>query len=80
MLVVKTGSFILSPVAGRAVLVKVGHGDEEDEEEGAGISCCKFGISFFPRCQRQSYILEIGVVEMCDAHSGWKTTTTSFPH
>ena len=54
MLVVKTGSFILSPVAGHAVLtphlVKVGHGDEEDEgdEEGDGISCCKFGISFFP--------------------------------
>ena len=33
---------------------KAGHGDEDeddedDEEEGDGISCCKKGISFFPR-------------------------------
>ena len=43
-------------------------------EEDDGISCCKFGISFFPMPAPLLYT-EIGAGGMCNAHSGWKRTT-----
>ena len=55
---------------------KKGHGDElivvQEDEEGIEYPVVKlecFFLSFFRRCQRHSLYTEIGVVEMCDAHS-----------
>ena len=50
---------------------KVGHGDEEEHGGHQMLQLKKesFFLSFFPRCQRHSLYTEIGVVEMCDAHS-----------
>ena len=75
-MVVKTEfhSFILSRERRRERAGKVGHDDEEEEEdeEGDGKSCCKIGmfLSFIlsPMPAPLLYT-EIGVVEMCDAHS-----------
>ena len=41
----------------------LGHDDKKEDEEDDGISCCKTGISFFPRCQRHSSILYGGNVQ-----------------
>ena len=60
---------------------KVGHGDEEmDEDEGDGISCCENEISLYFILSDASATPLYYTVEMCNAHSGWKTTTRASPH